>query len=62
MNRKRYESIKNWLHNGPNNKEWEAYLAVKQIIKWKYSSYSLHEIQAFVTIRDNGNEKFLVDT
>lgn len=59
MNDKRYKAIEKWLDSGNTNREWEALLATKHITKWKYSTYSLSEIQAFVIIRNNKLEKIL---
>lgn len=53
MNDKRYKAIEKWLDNGNTNKEWEALLATSGVSKWKYNSYSLSDIQAFVIIKGN---------
>jgi hypothetical protein len=53
MNDKRYKAIEKWLGSGDTNREWEAILATQEITKWKHSSYSLSDIQTYVTIRSN---------
>lgn len=55
MNKKTYKRIKNWLAKGHFNREWEALLAIQGIQKWKYNTFKLQDIEAFVIIRSNNH-------
>ena len=61
MTDKRYKAIEKWLDSGDTNREWEAILATQQITKWKHRSYSLSDIQTYVTIRSNKPKSLIIN-